>query len=51
MKEQKIQVLQDQIKEKQIEFRDKNLQLEEELEMERENGVKLTKARAQRDSY
>ena len=51
LKEQKIQVLQDQIKEKQIEFRDKNLQLEEELEIERENGVKLTKVRAQRDSY
>ncbi|MGB2038572.1 MAG: hypothetical protein ACPHX8_08900 [Candidatus Poseidoniaceae archaeon] len=44
-------MLQDQIKEKQIEFRDKNLQLEEELEIERENGVKLTKVRAQRDSY
>lgn len=44
-------MLQEQIKEKQIEFRDKNLQLEEELEIERENGQKLTKVRAQRDSY
>jgi len=44
-------VLQEQIKEKQIEFRDKNLQLEEELELERENGVKLLKIRQQRDSY
>lgn len=44
-------MLQEQIKEKQIEFRDKNLQLEEELELERENGVKLLKIRQQRDSY
>lgn len=31
------------MKERQIEFRDKNLKLEEELEIERENGVKLMK--------
>lgn len=31
------------MKEKQIQFRDKNLQLEEELEIERENGAKLAK--------
>lgn len=39
------------MKERQIEFRDKNLKLEEELEIERENGVKLMKVTQQRDNY
>ena len=46
-----MQVLHEQIKERQIEFRDKNHKLEEELEVERENGVKLMKVTQQRDNY
>ena len=41
MKEQQVQILQSQIKEKQIEWREKTLQLEEDLENERENGIAL----------
>ena len=46
-----MQVLHEQMKERQIEFRDKNHKLEEELEIERENGVKLMKVTQQRDNY
>ena len=39
------------MKEKQIEWRDKNLQMEEELEAERENGVALERVTNQRDQF
>lgn len=51
MKEQQVQILQSQMKEKQIEWRDKNLQMEEELEVERENGVALERITNQRDQF
>jgi len=43
MKEQQISILHDQIKNNQAEFREKTMALEEELEVERENGVQLQK--------
>ena len=39
------------MKEKQIEWRDKNLQMEEELEVERENCVALERVTNQRDQF
>jgi hypothetical protein len=41
MKEQQIAILHEQVKEKQIEFREKMHTLEEQLEIEQENGLKL----------
>jgi hypothetical protein len=51
LKEQQVQVLHEQMKERQIEFREKNNKLEEELDIEKENGVKLQKVTQQRDNY
>ena len=51
MKEQQVQVLGDQVKSKQGEFQEKILKLEEELEIEKENGVKLQAVTNQRDKF
>jgi len=49
MKEQQVQILQEQAKVKQAEFRETQLRLEEELETERENGIRVESLTAQKD--
>ena len=49
MKEQQVQILQEQAKVKQTEFRETQLRLEDELETERENGIKVESLTAQKD--
>lgn len=51
LKENNIQALKDQQGAKQAEFRDKMHKLEEELELERENGIQLEKVTNQKNHY
>jgi chaperonin GroEL (HSP60 family) len=46
-----VQVLSEQLREKQIEFSQRISSLEEELDLERENGHRLEKVTSQRDKY
>ena len=50
-KEQQVQILQDQIRDKTADFREKILKQEEELEIERENGIALERMTSQRDQF
>ena len=51
LKEEKITALHEQLQDKQSHYREKISKLEEELQVEKDNGVELDKVRGQRDQY